>query len=614
MSDNTAPGPMKRRPASLRQEAEMIAGIKDPVGRIGLRMAFHARRYSVLYSLGVLAAIAVLVMPTVAETAHSGLAAGTQSNNTSSGSTQTAANPGASAAPTSVSTAGSGAAATAAVGTVSAGTGVTRGGFQCSPGVGQIPWSQYTPPCVAAFTGNNGGATWNGVTGTTITLAMRHCTDSTGPNAVAVDQESMAAGGESYEDEETHVEQLIAYFNRTFELYGRHVQVQDFSNAQGNCTNESTGTGQAQACSDADFEANTMHAFTGLNWQGLFESEPFAQCAARYHMYLGFAQLYFPESEYQAEDPYIWAPTPSCTEGGTEEAEFIGKQLAPFPAKWAGTDEGLSLNGQTRKFGVYIPTNPGYQQCEQNTRNIDAQKYGMNPDNNCGTTVGSNCRWDIYKYPLDISQWPQDAQQAAIQFASDHDTTVVLASDPLSPIFLTQDADNQNYHPEWMLTGVALTDQDNLAQLWDQAEIKGHLFGLSQLGSSAAAQAPNGEATRTLKAAGVKVDPGTILNYYELLPIFDQLQSAGPLLTPANIAAGTHRLPRMGGATAPDGTWDYGSSHTAIIDSREIYYIENQNSPANGKAGTYIQIYGGQRFGVGQYPTGEPPYYPNGPQ
>src|SRR5258708_12099363 len=137
-----------------------------------------------------------------------------------------------------------------------------------------------------------------------------------------------------------------------------------------------------------------------------------------------------------------------------------------------------------------------------------------------------------------------------------------------------------------MLTGVALNDQEHLAQLWDQAELKGHLFGLSQLGSSKVAQDPRGEGARTVEGGGVKVDPGTILNYYELMPIFDQLQAAGPILTPANIAAGTRALPRLGGSTAADGTWFYGTTHTAIIDSREIYWDESQTSQAHGKPGT----------------------------
>jgi len=457
----------------------------------------------------------------------------------------------------------------------------------------------YAAPCVAKFTGNNGGATYNGVTATTITMALRTCSDASGPNAASVYALDEEAGADPPDKGEVYMKQLITYFSQVFEFYGRHIVTQDFSGA-GNCTNESTGTGQAAACADADTAANSIHAFTDLNpYNGLYESEPFAQCAAKYHMYLGFAQLYFPESEYRAEDPYIWAPPPSCTVGGSELAEFIGKQLAPYPTKWAGTNNGVSINGSQRKFAIFTPSNQGYQECADNTVNIDVQNYGV-----------GRSRFDRYTYDLNIQEWPNQANAAATQFKADGDTSIVMSCDPLIPIFLTQDAYRDLYQPEWVLEGVALTDQDNLAQLWDQNEIKGHLFGLSQLGSYAKFQDPNGEAARTLRAAGVPVDPGTILGYYELLPMMDQLQAAGPILTPANIKAGTRELPRLGGSTAPDGTWYYGTTHTAIIDSREIYYDESQNSP-NGKAGTYVEIFGGRRYEIGQYPSEQPPFYPS---
>jgi hypothetical protein len=137
----------------------------------------------------------------------------------------------------------------------------------------------------------------------------------------------------------------------------------------------------------------------------------------------------------------------------------------------------------------------------------------------------------------------------------------------------------------------------------------GRLFGLSQLGSSEAMQSPNGEAATALKAAGVSLNAGSALIYYEMLPIFNMIQAAGPILTPANIAAGIHSLPLAGGPTGADGTWLWGQTHTGIIDSREIYYDANKTSPANGKPGTYIAIYGGRRYRLGQYPTGEPPFF-----
>src|SRR5438105_3075879 len=127
-----SPAPTKRRPASLRQEAEMVAAMKDPVGRLGLRAAFHVRRYSALYAVGVLAVIAVLLMPTVAETAHPGALAAGSTNGAAATGVQSAGPAAAgSAGPAAAGPAAGGTGASAPLGTVLAGAGVTRGGFPC---------------------------------------------------------------------------------------------------------------------------------------------------------------------------------------------------------------------------------------------------------------------------------------------------------------------------------------------------------------------------------------------------------------------------------------------------------------------------------------------------
>ncbi|HVT64278.1 MAG TPA: hypothetical protein VHD81_03930 [Mycobacteriales bacterium] len=478
------------------------------------------------------------------------------------------------------------------------GAGLTRGGFRCRSGVGQLPYSAYAVPCVAKFTGSNGGATYNGVTGTTITFAYRHTNDSTGPGAAAVTAEAVAAGGVTPNVDENYVKKLVTYFNRTFELYGRRVVIKDF-NGKGNGTDEQLGEDRVGACADADYAAHTMHAFADLQFNGIYEYEPFAACAARYHLMVPFGQLYYPESEFQKENPYVWSITTSCTLGSAQLAEFLGKQVAPYPAKWAGTDGAFSLRGHQRKFAEYVPSNPGYQECAANTKHLLESKYHV-----------ASSRWDQYNYALDISQGPSDSNKAAIQFSADHDTSVILSSDPIAPVFLTNAAAQQDYYPEWIVTGVALTDQDNWAQLWNQKEITGRTFGLSQLGSTAAALNPKGEAARALRAAGVPLNAGSALTYFELLPIFDQLQAAGPDLTPASYAAGTRAMPRLGSSRSADGTWFFGTHHTGIIDSREIYYAAHQISPANHKQGTYITVYGGRRFELGQFPGHLPPFYP----
>jgi hypothetical protein len=615
---------------SQRQFEETVKELKDPYLARALGLARHVRRFGVIYLFTLLAVIGLILLPSVqggvgkvsagstggspyassgGATGSQAAASGPQSSSGSVSGAQTASAASA-AGPASGAAQTAGAAAASAGGSAAApagssgaprgdqvGTGVTAGGVPCQPGVRQLPVSQYADPCVSKFSGANGGATWNGVTAKTVTIAIRHTSDANGANSVAVEAEVEAAGGVSYTTEEQYTEQLVTYFNKMFELYGRQVKLVDFS-GQGNYSNEELGQDEAGACADADALATSTHAFGVLDWEGNFETQPFSQCAARYRLYVPEGAAYFPESFYQSTNPYVWAITMNGFLISDLYAEFAGTELYPFPTKWAGNDGVLSLNGQPRKIATYIPNNAEYQ------ANADRQKQDLETEYHIPAS-----RMDQYNYALDISTFPQDAQRAIVQFAADKDTSLELACDPISPIFLTQDAVQQNYYPEWVLNGVALTDSDSFAQLWDQQAISGHLFGMSQQGDTAALLSADGEAGKTLTAAGVPINGSSVVDYYELLPMFNQLQAAGPNLTPANIGAGSHALPAGGSDTSPDGPWHYGSTHTLILGSREVYWNSSGTSKADGKPGTYIPVYGDRFFQLGQFPSGQPPYY-----
>lgn len=603
----------------------------DPFVARAVRVAYHLRRYGVIYLFTLLAVIGMILLPTVntgstrvsaGSVGGSPYSSGAGTSSGAAGSQQAAASAGSGAATAAAAaggagsaaggatsaagsqqaagSAGSGAAATASGGSSGdqVGTGVTVAGVACKPGVRQLPYSDYADPCVSKWSGNNGGSTWNGVTSSTITIAIRHTADSSGADAVATEAEIEAAGGVSYPTEEQYTQKIVAYFNKMFELYGRQVKLVDF-NGQGNYTDEELGQDQAGACADADAIATSVHAFGVLDFEGNFEPQPFTTCAARYRLYVPEGAAYFPESYYQSVDPYVWAITMNCSLIAQLFAEYAGTQLFPYPTKWAGNDGVVNLNGLPRKLATYVPNNAGYQQCTDEQKQILQDQYHVSPSQE-----------DQYNYSPDISTFPQDAQRAIIQFSADHDTSILLACDPISPIFLTQDAVQQNYYPEWVLNGVALTDSDNFAQLWDQRAIDGHLFGMSEAGDTAALLSPQGEAGQALTAAGVPINPSSVVDYFELLPMFNQLQAAGPDLTPANIAAGSHALPPGGSDTSPEGPWHYGSGHTLQLGSREVYWDGTATSPADNKQGTYVSIYGGRFFQLGEFPTGEPPYYP----
>lgn len=326
------------------------------------------------------------------------------------------------------------------------------------------------------------------------------------------------------------------------------------------------------------------------------ESQPMADCAAERGLFLPFGATYFPEQWYTERwHPYVWHLTMECERIAHDVAEYMGKRLLNRKAKWARDP---AYQRQNRVFGTYVPDNDGYQRCVNISETDFKQKYG-------GTIKH---RFD---YQLDVSRFPDQAAQAVVQFKAAGVTTLINACDTISTSFLTEAADRQQWGPEWYIIGVAAQDSDGQARTWNDDAVNGHLFGMSQLGQTRLIEGKEGEAYETWKAAFPNEEPpaGFGLAYYSVLGLYMMLQAAGPILTPENIAKGLQSMPPGGGAHGAIGTWSFKGDHTAIDDSREIYW-DHTATGFDGNTGAYIETYGGKRFLSGQWPAEEPPVYP----
>jgi hypothetical protein len=487
-----------------------------------------------------------------------------------------------------------------------AGNGVTVSGVKCTTGTPQFD-SPYAPPCLAKFTGNNGGATYDGVTATTITLAQREF-----PNAA--DTEEIAAqakaAGAAIPQVISQVQQVfVNYFNKVYDLYGRQVVIKPYT-TQASLTTEALGQGQPQACADADAIANQMHAFgeTGLiNGTSAGGTGPFSQCAAEKHLVEFAGDPYFDEGSFEQVNPYVWNLTQDCTRISSAEAEVTATMLGGKKAIYAGDP---SLKDQTRKFAAFVPNVTQYLNCAKNFNKLVENKYH----------IAKSELAPSFDYNLDIATFQQSAQQAIVQFKAAGVSTIICSADPLSLGLLTKAAAAQNYHPEWFMTGTAFTDLDQTAQgLYDQAEIQGHMFGMSESSASTSTTGPTSLAGQLYqKLTGHEIPKGTDGNYAALVEIFDALQAAGPDLTPSNIARGLHALPALGAPGYQYGLWTWNTGptgsvgagdHTASADARFVYWDGSKISPLNGVKGTFVAVFGGQRFTLGHWPTTLPPLF-----
>jgi len=570
------------------------------------RFTTFVQRWMPFFALGAIFLLMFLILPTRSDDEPE------QASQVTSSDTSTATTPTEVAAETETTNTdtGSGPAATAGAATpppaanVPAGfdplawnlTGKTVGNYDCKEGVRQIPWSSYAVPCYPKWTEGNPGATYHGVTGKEITIVIRRFPETA--NSQAVEAATVAAGFASQDVARAVGDKWRDWFNKVYELWGRKVKFVIYESQFGDSTAEAQSKGKEGACADANVIKNDIKAFAVFGGSNVF-----AECAAERKMVVFWGGAYFPERWYKKLHPYAWHTTMECERISDQVAEYIGKRLANKPAKWAKNLQ----KDKKRIFATYVPNNAEYQYCVGVTEKSLREKYKIQPG-------------PRYDYTLDISRFADEAANAAIQFNAAGATTLVMACDPISMVFMTQSAKAQNWWPEWFNIGVALNDGDNFPRTWDAEEIRGSLFGMSQLGATKKLLGPDSEAAKAYKAAtGTKIPEGTTgePSYFNFIHVFNALQAAGPQLTPETMAQAIWRLPpggapnfELGYVSFQDGSLGQKGEkdHTGIDDSREIWWNAN-GTGFDGKQGTYVETNGGKRYRNGEWPREDPPVF-----
>jgi hypothetical protein len=478
-------------------------------------------------------------------------------------------------------TAGSGGAGGTSGSSTGGSSGQVAGGTStpCPGKTLQVTGDPYSPPCIA-FTGNNGGATSQGVTANTITVTYRQTSDP------GFQQTLAQIGGAQFLDSPADVirtvQGLATYFNKNFQLYGRQIKVVPF-NGQGSQTAELLGQGQQQADADAITAGQQYHAFAELNGS----TEPYDVALAQQHV-ISFGAPYLSASFMAQYDPYMWSIATEGNDVVAAAAQAAIVQLAGKPAAYAGG----SLRNQPRKIAIIAPDNPWYQ----SSANVAVQMFAA-----AGHPVA-----DDIQYQLNLGTLSSQAATIDAKLQNDGITTVVCGCDPVMPVYLTSRAHEQGYTPEWNVAGVALTDNDIVGQLFDQSEWS-HAFGISFQGPTL----PKNQTLGYAAYESVESDqPANIVDliYAQMYQMVIGIQMAGPNLTPQTFEQGERAYPGSvaGAPNAEFGTWLMPPGHySPQVDFQEIYWDPTKTSAYNGKQGAYVDM--GPRYKFGTVPPGNPP-------
>jgi len=433
----------------------------------------------------------------------------------------------------------------------------------------------YSPPCIT-FSGDNGGATSLGVTGDTITITNR-LGDLPSIYAVAGAVAEKANIKDTPEDISRTINAYVDYFNKKFQLYGRKVKLVEYK-GQGDQLSEFFGAGAEAANADALRVAQEIKGFADISALTV----PYAEALIRQKV-IAIPPVHMSRQWYEKHAPYSYGVLVDCSRLADTLVEWFATRVAPFNARYAGDP---AFRERKRSIGVIIPENPWYQECMNDAKpKLKAR----------GVELGHQIN-----YVLDFNRLSGDASGMIAQMKERGVTTVTCLCDPVLPLFLTTQATQQEYRPEWVITGTALTDVDLLGQIYDVEQWR-HAFGISFL--SDIYSGVRSESYRAYKA--VRDDEPAFIHdvlYYPILLTFLGIHMAGPNLTPETFEDGLFRYPPTVGET---GLWSFGpGDRTSTDDAREVYWDGTAVSPFNGSPGRWITTLDGARF-TNKWPEGE---------
>ncbi len=468
-------------------------------------------------------------------------------------------------------------------------------GTECDHHTGRlkIP-SVYSPPCVPvpAAGSKNGNATSSGVTGSSINVVYYQMQ----PGGLA--STISAAAGTNAQGLAT-AQAYVAMFNQVYELYGRHINLIPF-------TASGADTDPVAAHADAITVAQQLHAFASINGPG--ETNAYEDELARLHVLCMACGDSSTNGQIQQNAPYQWANLPTADTSLYDTVAYVVSKLNGKDAIWAGES---ALHTQKRKFIVVSETSeppaPGYAELTASL----TKKLTVGHANMASPTTLS--------YTLDLTTLPTQAATIAEKLKASGATSVIFAGDPIMPIYLTKACASIGYFPEWVITGIVLTDTAALGRYYNQSEWS-HAFGVSSLGVPVPLAA--GDADRLYHWwYGPKATPASLAAPAIIPPIqqfFLGVQLAGPDLTPDTFATGLFRAPPTGGGpTSPLAAYGYQGaaprpSYSSPADYTFLWYDATAKGPdEEGVNGTGLMRYvnGGARFKSGTVPSGPVPMF-----
>jgi hypothetical protein len=421
-----------------------------------------------------------------------------------------------------------------------------------------------SPPCVPFFQGDNGGATWRGVTKDEITIAVPTLSPA------------QAAPFE-------------AFFNRRFEFYGRRLKFVDYSGKGNSC--------EPAVQQQAAIEAATVTKAFASSWLFSCFGQHYADELARQGVIYSTISPMYTDQALRERAPFVWQYPMALDRILTTTGRWVCAKLANRPARF--TTDPLLIN-KPRTFGVLLL----HPQFGSKRADIDIVVKEIE---SCGGVV-------VYK---DAAEDSFDQTNHVLTLKQAGVTTVLCLCEPFTLTALTNSAQANAYSPEWVVNTYRENDNNINLQVGVSKAQAESLFGVSvkprqskienEPAYWAISESDPTYGSGTSKPTGLDQKDRNEA-YRSLLLLASGIQLAGPNLTPKTFEQGLQRatFPNPETSINAGKVGFAGGSHSMTIDATDFWWSNRDDGPyADKGTGTMCYVEDGKRRTESTWPRGD---------
>jgi hypothetical protein len=414
-----------------------------------------------------------------------------------------------------------------------------------------------SPPCIAYFSGDNGGATWRGVTDAEVRVAIIvNCTNS-GETQITDLDDPVAAGTVQAGPQ---LAGYLRHFSDRFQLYGRR--------AHGYAVLEPCG-GSRKAVIEVDERVQPFVIATFA-----LQAEPVADEAARRQI-----MAIIPSGDrgfIHARAPYVLSPAPDVQDWADSAGAMVCAKLAGRPARLSGE---LAARTTVRKFALYY-SSPADDRGVGKQLLLDA--------------IARRCAAQAGTVEVNSGGTQQAAAQDVARWRASGVTTVIVVTSVFNPM---TSAESLGWHPEWVVSLSVCCNGALAPPLAPPAQAANaigwwHFRRLALEPTAQEWRAANREGCPSCASLGPSV------LYDTLLPLFWGLQAAGPKLNPQNVDRGLHATPARQSPDpfTPAAYFAPADNHSWIKDHVIGRYDPTSSPPGQSTPGCWRLIEEGRRY------------------